>query len=88
MRWYVWIIVGGPASAGAANATDAERRQKLYEARCGGCHSLDANRIGPMHRGVFGTRAGTVVGYEYSDALRRSEVVWDEQTLERWFARP
>lgn len=71
-----------------AGAADVDRGQAIYESRCEGCHSLDANRIGPMHRGVVGRRAGTVPGYAYSDALRRTDVVWTEATLDRWLAGP
>ena len=74
----------GPALA----AGDAERGQNLYESRCFGCHSLDSNRIGPMHRGVFGRKVGTAAGFDYSPALRGSAVVWGEDTLERWLTNP
>ena len=29
---------------------DAVRGQQLYESRCIACHSLDENRVGPMHK--------------------------------------
>ncbi len=41
----------------SAAAADAAHGQELYESRCGGCHSLDANRVGPAHRGVYGRKA-------------------------------
>ena len=67
---------------------DPQRGAALYEARCGGCHSLDANRIGPLHQGVFGRRAGSVADYGYSDALRASIIVWNEHTLDAWLRDP
>ena len=69
-------------------AADATRGKELYESRCGGCHSLDQDRIGPRHRGVLGRRAGAVAGFEYSPALRGSRIVWDPQTLDAWLADP
>jgi cytochrome c len=75
-----------PAAAWAAG--DAEAGRQLYEARCTGCHSEDANRVGPAHRGVFGRKAGSQPGYAYSPALLASPVVWNEATLERWLADP
>jgi cytochrome c len=78
--------IGAPAWASAAG--EASRGEQLYESRCTGCHSLDANRIGPMHRGVFGRKAGSVSDFEYSSAVKRSKVVWNEQTLERWLSDP
>ena len=74
--------------AGELRAADADRGEKLYGSRCAGCHSLDQNRIGPLHRGVFGREAGTVADFDYSDALHDSKVVWDDQSLDAWLADP
>jgi cytochrome c len=64
------------------------RGADIYEAKCGACHSLDANRIGPKHRGVFGRKSGTVPGFHYSAALKKLNVVWNAQTLDRWLQNP
>jgi cytochrome c len=72
----------------AAQAGDAERGRVLYESRCMGCHSVDTNRIGPRHRGVFGRAVGGVNGYNYSPALRDARMAWDQQNLDRWLADP
>lgn len=69
-------------------AGDAVRGQTLYESRCIACHSIDANRVGPAHKGVFGRKAGAVAGYAYSDAVKASEIMWDERTLDKWLANP
>ena len=74
--------------AAGASAGDAERGQELYESRCTGCHSLDGNRVGPAHRGVFGRKAGTAPDYEYSAAVRASSIVWGEATLNAWLTNP
>ena len=71
--------------AGADEALDGKA---LYEARCGGCHALDADRTGPHHAGVFGRKAGSVAGFAYSPALAGSRIVWNEVTLERWLQDP
>ena len=69
-------------------AGDATRGQELYESRCIACHSVDQSRVGPAHKGVFGRRAGRVVGYDYSAALKASKVVWSEKTLDAWLSNP
>ena len=74
--------------ANPARAQDAERGRDLYESRCFACHSLDANRIGPMHRGVYGRKAGSVAGFNYSSAVKNSRVVWNDDTLARWLTNP
>ena len=81
-------LAGACLAAPPALAADAARGGELYESRCFGCHSLDANRIGPMHRGVFGRKAGSVADFSYSTAVKNSPVVWDETTLERWLTNP
>jgi cytochrome c len=67
---------------------DATAGQLLYEQKCAGCHAVDANRVGPAHRGVFGRNAGRVSDFAYSSALKNSEVIWNEQTLQAWLADP
>ncbi|MBX9944109.1 MAG: c-type cytochrome [Reyranella sp.] len=79
------LVLGTAADAAAA---DAARGQDLYESRCGGCHSLDANRVGPAHRGVFGRTAGTAPGFSYSPAVKNSSVVWNDRTLDAWLTNP
>ena len=49
---------------------------------------MDANRVGPMHRGVYGRPAGAAEGFHYSPALRDLEIIWNDATLDRWLANP
>ena len=71
-----------------AGAADAARGKQLYETRCIACHSIDANRVGPAHKGVFGRKAGGVKDYDYSPAVKASRIVWNAKTLDRWLADP
>ncbi len=79
------LTVAHPAPGLAGG--DAARGAKVYE-DCMLCHSLDANEVGPRHRGVFGRKAGSVAGYDYSAALKASSIIWDEATLDRWLSDP
>jgi cytochrome c len=81
-------VAGVALAAATADAADAARGEQLYESRCFACHSLDANRVGPAHRGVVGRRVGTARGFEYSDALRAATIVWSEALIQRWLANP
>jgi cytochrome c len=69
-------------------AGDAKNGQLIYSSRCIACHSIDANRTGPAHRGVYGRKAGSVAGFDYSPALKKSKIVWNEKTLNKWLANP
>lgn len=87
----LYLLVGALLCQGLASAQplgDAARGQRVYEQRCGGCHSVDADRVGPRHAGVFGRRAGTVAGFAYSPALVGSGIRWDRATLDAWLSNP
>lgn len=56
--------------------------------RCQGCHSLEYHRTGPKHCGLFGRRAGSAPGYEYSAAMKQSGIVWNERSLDRFLVAP
>ena len=84
----VALLLNAGMSSFAHGAGDAVRGEQLYESRCIACHSLDTNRIGPKHRGVYGRKAGSVQDFAYSMALASSQIVWSETTLNRWLTDP
>ncbi len=88
IRYAVLAVMLSGAAAADAAAADSKRGKELYESRCGGCHSLDANRVGPAHRGVYGRKAGTAPNFNYSAAVRSAGVVWGEKTLDAWLTDP
>lgn len=66
---------------------DPAAGEEIYK-RCQGCHSIDRNRVGPKHLGLFGRRAGSVEGFNYSKPMRESGIVWDAATLEEFLENP
>ena len=76
-------LAAGRASA-APPAGNAARGEEIYQA-CEDCHSLDKNDVGPRHRGVPARR---LPDYPYSDALKSSNIVWNEETLDKWLTDP
>ena len=72
----------------AQAAGDAAHGEQLYLSRCGACHSMDDNRAGPAHRGVFGRKAGSLDDFRYSPAMKRSGLTWSPQTLDAYVADP
>jgi cytochrome c len=80
------FLLASPALA--QQQGDASRGQMLYEQRCTACHSLDANRVGPAHRGVYGRQSGVAEGFTYTPALESLNVTWDDAALDRWLANP
>lgn len=77
---------GGLAEARAGGSGDGERGKIVFNKRCTGCHAIDANREGPELRGVFGRKAGTLPGFNYSTALKASAITWNEDSLDKWLS--
>jgi len=73
--------------AAALAAGDPAAGEAIYS-RCLGCHALEYNRTGPKHCGLFGRRIGSVPGFQYSEAMKHSRLVWNERTLDRFLSDP
>jgi len=72
----------------ATGPGDTSRGKTVFEKRCTGCHALTTSHEGPPLAGVFGRHIASVSGFPYSPALRQSNVVWDEYSLDRWLTEP
>ena len=73
---------------GSARADgDPARGAEVYR-RCMACHSIDHDLVGPRHAGLFGRKAGSVAGFNYSPAMRNSGIVWDATTLDVFLRNP
>jgi cytochrome c len=78
---------------GAAAGAEPSAGARLFQL-CYACHSLDPaemNLPGPHLAGIVGRRAGTVPGFEYSEAARAAAaagLVWDEAALDAFLADP
>ena len=80
------VILTGltPAVAG-----DVEDGRNLFLRKCIGCHAFSCNKDGPKLGGLMGRKAGTVEGYDfYTDAVKNSEVVWNEPKLDEFLRDP
>ena len=75
--------------AAGARAGDVEKGRALFE-KCAACHSLEAGHDdeGPNLAGIFGRKAGSVKGYRYSAAMKRSDIVWADDTLDAFIQDP
>ncbi|RBP14075.1 cytochrome c [Roseiarcus fermentans] len=79
------------ASAGAAQAAGDPAAGAATFKLCKVCHQVGEtakNFVGPNLNGVVGRKAGTVPGYNYSDANRNSGLIWDEATLTKYLHSP
>ena len=46
------------------------------------------NRLGPNLHNILGRKAGSLLRYNYSSAMKDADFVWDEEKLERFIAHP
>jgi cytochrome c oxidase assembly protein subunit 11 len=72
----------------ANNPPDPVEGKALFGEQCTACHALETNKYGPELGDVFGRRAGSAPGYEYSLALRNASLIWTADNLNRWLADP
>ena len=85
------LLFLGIASASAA--ADPARGERVFQ-RCFSCHSVadePAKLQGPNLKGVVGRRAGTLPGFDYTDAMiaaGKSGLIWTRATLDRFIAAP
>jgi cytochrome c len=82
------LVVFSVVFAGSARADD--EGEKVFKKYCTACHTVEAgkNKVGPSLAGVVGRKAGSASGFNYSDANKKSGVVWDEKTLNEYLTDP
>ncbi|PPD14989.1 MAG: cytochrome c family protein [Methylobacterium sp.] len=76
--------------ATAAFAQDAEAGRSVF-GQCRACHQVGEtakNAVGPVLNGLFGRKAGTVPGYNYSEANKNSGITWDETNFAAYIKDP
>jgi cytochrome c len=78
----------GGTEAALGGEGDAARGKAVFEKRCIGCHALEADREGPRLAGVYGRKAGSVAGFNYSAGLKDSGITWTDAMLEQWLSDP
>jgi len=79
---------GWTAPTGSADEADIARGEQLW-GKCQACHTYrkgHRHSVGPNLYGVIGRRAGMAEGYNYSKAMRESEVVWTDENLKSYLA--
>ena len=58
--------------------------RQVFADHCASCHNSALTSLAPSLRGVIGRPAGSLPNFAYSDALKKSGLVWTEDNLRKW----
>ena len=95
MKLIVSATLGAAAlfalSSAAYAAGDPVAGEQVFK-KCKVCHATPGegakNMVGPILNGIVGRKAGSIEGYNYSDANKSSGFTWDEDTLKVYLKDP
>jgi cytochrome c len=87
-----WIVAAGLVMAlpAVASAQDADAGKSVFN-KCRACHDIGEgakNKVGPHLNNIAGRKAASVEGFNYSDAMKNSGIVWDDANLDAYIADP
>lgn len=80
------LVLAALAIAGltqAAQAQDVAAGEQSFK-KCLACHAVGEgakNKVGPVLNGLEGRHSGSIEGYSYSEANKKSGLSWDEATF-------
>jgi cytochrome c len=86
----LWVAAAMIAAPAWAEGNEA-RGERLFNQQCKACHTVEkggASTVGPNLHGLFGRKAGTEGGYQSSDAMKKSGIVWDDKTIADYLKDP
>jgi cytochrome c len=92
---FIILIVSSYSFANDCQSGDSDNcnidlAQQAFD-KCLVCHSLNEQQhgaAGPSLYRLGGRKAGTVEGFKFSKALRTSDVIWNEITLDAFLKDP
>jgi cytochrome c len=87
---FVMLIAAASDARAAEPGGDPTVDGAIFQRICQNCHSseIGVNKVGPSLWNVVGREAGTVPGFEYSDALKANKAAWTTSALDACLADP
>jgi cytochrome c2 len=78
-----------PSPQAAATGAGAASPPQAFN-QCTACHSTAPGKtiIGPSLARVYGRKAGSLAGFQYSDAMKGSGLAWNTGNLDSFLANP
>ena len=84
---FIWLVAASSLSLLGQEPPTANGKE-LLKRRSGGCHALDRDKEGPRLAGVYRRMAGSVDSFDYSEALKKSGVLGNDESLNEWLTDP
>ena len=86
---FVCLLALAALAAGPALAQgDAQKGEQVFQDNCSTCHVLTGQGFSaPALSGVYGRKAGAA-DFQYSDAMKKSGMVWNEMSLQQFLTDP
>jgi cytochrome c len=88
MKRLLMVALLAASQAGAAG--DSKNGAFLFR-RCASCHAVGpyaSAGFGPQLQGIIGRKAAATTDFKYSEAMKKSKLVWDEKTLAAFMRAP
>lgn len=69
---------------------DVAKGKIYYEQECEQCHKLQigSNEKGPQLLNIYGSKSALLTDYNYTDALKNSQIIWSSEMLDKYIADP
>ena len=91
----IGLGAGGQTAAQIPQAGDPDLGKAFFQQNCAICHTTSLGsgntvivKQGPSLVGVVGRRAGSGLGFNYSQALSDSKVIWNSVSLDHFLTSP
>lgn len=89
----IWVLAAALslASSGSALAQDVAAGEARFKSLCFPCHDVGPGakvKLGPPLNGIAGRAAGTMPGFNYSDANKNSGITWTTETFAKYITNP
>jgi cytochrome c len=79
------------ASTGSGFSQDVAAGQAVFKRLCFPCHDAGPGaktKLGPPLNGLDGRQAGTIPGFNYSEANKNSGIKWSDETFAEYIKNP
>lgn len=91
MRAWVLVAMLLTASTGVSLAQDLAAGEASFRKWCLPCHDAGEGakiKLGPPLNGLDGRTAGTMPGFNYSDANKTSGITWNDDSFHEYIKNP